>query len=77
MLGCEYALGDGFDLHHAQTLSWLIWQEPDACNYSCSSWRGYRTNEMNFRVSSWGFDESTQTRDNSNGYGVLEVIKCR
>ena len=26
-------------------------QEPDACNYSCSSWRGYRTNEMNFRVS--------------------------
>eukprot|EP00913_Durusdinium_trenchii_P023826 g22376.t1 len=26
-------------------------EEPDACNYSCSSWRGYRTNEMNFRVS--------------------------
>eukprot|EP00434_Breviolum_minutum_P021465 symbB.v1.2.018943.t1/scaffold1487.1/size223630/13 len=26
-------------------------KEPDACNYSCSSWRGYRTNEMNFRVS--------------------------
>ena len=31
----------------------VIWrQEPDACNFSCSSWRGYRTNEMNFRVSS-------------------------
>lgn len=26
-------------------------QQPDSCNYSCSSWRGYRTNEMNFRVS--------------------------
>ena len=26
-------------------------QQSDSCNYSCSSWRGYRTNEMNFRVS--------------------------
>jgi len=25
--------------------------DPDSCNYSCSSWRGYRTNEMNFKVS--------------------------
>jgi len=25
--------------------------QSDSCNYSCSSWRGYRTNEMNFRVS--------------------------
>mmetsp|Transcript_37158 Transcript_37158/g.85865 ORF Transcript_37158/g.85865 Transcript_37158/m.85865 type:complete len:1482 (+) Transcript_37158:59-4504(+) len=26
-------------------------KESDSCNFSCSSWRGYRTNEMNFRVS--------------------------
>ena len=25
-------------------------RDADSCNYSCSSWRGYRTNEMNFRV---------------------------
>eukprot|EP00930_Biecheleria_cincta_P037267 TRINITY_DN2555_c0_g1_i3.p1 TRINITY_DN2555_c0_g1~~TRINITY_DN2555_c0_g1_i3.p1 ORF type:complete len:1469 (-),score=249.07 TRINITY_DN2555_c0_g1_i3:284-4690(-) len=26
-------------------------QTPDSCNYSCSSWRGFRTAEMNFQVS--------------------------
>ncbi|CAE7394562.1 unnamed protein product [Symbiodinium sp. CCMP2592] len=26
-------------------------EDPGRCNYSCSEWRGYRTEEMNFRVS--------------------------
>ncbi|OLP96966.1 hypothetical protein AK812_SmicGene20728 [Symbiodinium microadriaticum] len=41
---------DGTHQQHAIQMSPLP-TDADSCNYSCSSWRGYRTNEMNFRVS--------------------------
>lgn len=46
----------GQDLAADSLVSYPIEMSPiptqsDSCNFSCSSWRGYRTNEMNFRVS--------------------------
>ena len=46
----------GQDLANDSLVTYPIEMSPiptqsDSCNFSCSSWRGYRTNEMNFRVS--------------------------
>ena len=48
-------------------VSACAFEEPDACNYSCSSWRGYRTNEMNFRVSHLKKEEAWRRVRHSRG----------